>query len=293
MQNIDSFKAWSRGFLIFLGLVALDFFIKKWAISLSGDVSLLFFKFDLSHLRTLFVDLNQKNMVLRIILYTTFLGPLLLLYFFFSFQFLTIDKSKKLNLFLAIWMAGIVGNILDRIIYGRVLDYFLINIGFDLFFNLATLMTVVGAVGFIIIVFKHKKDYIFSNKRKMRLLHAEIQYDYVGKILFVCLFLCMTLSIFSYTFMKFYLEEFGIRMPEGVLNLYLVQMSIISVLYLIIIVLVGFHFSNRYIGPLHGFEKFIEKLEKGDMNASFHVREDDHHKYLDGLAETIKKHWKS
>lgn len=292
MQNLSSLKMWSRGFFFFLGLVALDFVIKKWALGLHRDIYVGFIGIDISHLQVLFVDVNQKNLILRVIHYTTFLGPLMLLYFFFSFQFLTIDRSRKLNLFLAIWMAGIVGNIIDRIVYGTVTDYIHLNAGLDLYFNLATLMTIGGAIAFIAFIYRNKAEYIFSNKRKLRLLYAELQYDYVGKILFVCLFLCLTLAIFSYTFIKFYLAEYGMSVASSVLNLYLVQVAVISVLYLVIIVLIGFHFSNRFVGPLHGFEKFIEKLENGDMNASFHVRENDHHKNLEELAVKIKNHWK-
>lgn len=291
MQHLRSFKVWFRGFLFFLGLVALDYALKKWALGLSGDINYGFFGINLSHLQ--FSDPNQKSLILRIIHYTTFLGPLMLLYFFFSFQFLTIDRSRKLNYFLAIWMAGIVGNILDRIIYGRVIDYFHLHLGIDLFFNLASLMTFGGAIAFIIFIVRNKEDYIFANKRKLRLLYADLQYDYVGKILFVCLFLCLTLSIFSYTFIKFYLAEYGMNIDTSILNLYLIQVTIISVLYLVIIVLVGFHFSNRFVGPLHGFEKFIERLEAGDANASFKLRENDYHQNLEVLAEKIKTHWKN
>lgn len=291
MQHLRLFKVWFRGFLFFLGLVALDYALKKWALGLSGDMTFGFFGINLSHLQ--FSDPNQKSLILRIIHYTTFLGPLMLLYFFFSFQFLTIDRSRRLNYFLAIWMAGIVGNIMDRIIYGRVIDYFHLHIGMDLFFNLATLMTIGGAIAFIIFIVRNKEDYIFANKRKLRLIYADLQYDYVGKILFVCLFLCLTLAIFSYTFIKFYLAEYGMNIETSILNLYLVQVTIISILYLVIIVLIGFHFSNRFVGPLHGFEKFIERLEGGDTHAVFKVRENDYHQNLEAIAEKIKAHWKN
>jgi lipoprotein signal peptidase len=293
MQNINSFRLWSRGFFIFLILVVVDQVSKRWAISFNNDVSLGFIHIGLSRLGTVFGAIDQSKLILRVIHYTTFLGPLLLLYFFFSFQFLAVDKSRKLSVFLAIWMAGIVGSILDRIIYGPVIDFIRMNVGMELTFNLSTLMIIVGSIGFIYEVIKNKEEYLFSNKRKLRLLQAGLQYDYVGKIIFVCLFLCLTVAIFSFTFMKFYISEYGINLQSQILKLYLTQIAIISVLYLMIIVLMAFHFSNRFVGPLYGFEKYIEKLEAGDMDATFRVRENDHHKNLEAVADTIKKHWKS
>jgi len=292
MQSLHSFKLWSRSFIIFIVLVLLDALSKRWAFSLDQDIVLGPLTIGLSRLGPAFNNANQQNVILRVIHYATFLGPLLLLYFFFSFQFLTIEKSKRLNTYLSVWMAGIVGNILDRIIYGPVIEFVGLNVGYELFFNLSTLMSIVGSVGFITHIYRNRSEYIFGNNRKMRLLQRGLQYDYVGKIIFVCAFLCLTISIFSYTFMKFYLAEYNMILQDQVLKLYLIQILIISGLYLLIIVLMAFHFSNRFVGPLHGFEKYIEKLESGDMNATFRVRENDHHKNLEPLADTIKKHWK-
>jgi signal peptidase II len=290
MQNFNSFKLWSRGFIVFLILLGIDIFSKRWAISLNNDISFLGIRLGLSNFGGIFGFLNRDKLILRVIHYTTFLGPLLLLYFFFSFQFLTMDKSRKLNIYLSVWMAGIVGNILDRILYGPVISF--IHMGPNIVFNLSHIMMVVGSIGFFAHMYRYRKDYIFSNQRKFRLLQAGLQYDYVGKILFVCLFLCITISIFSFTFMKFYLSEYNVVFQHEVLKTYLIQMLIISGLYLMIIVMMGFHFSSRFVGPLYGFEKFVEKLENGDMEATFRVRENDHHKNLEAIADTIKKHWK-
>ncbi len=293
MQNFKSFKLWSRGFGLFLILIALDMCSKRWAMSLGHDIVFGPISFGLSKIPPAFYPVNQQNIILRVIHYATFLGPLMLLYFFFSFQFLNMEKAKKLNLFLSIWVAGIVGNILDRVIYGPVIEFIQIDLGFRLLLNLASLMALVGAVCFSIHIYRHRKLYIFSNQRKLRILQSGLQYDYVGKILFVCLFLCLTISIFSYTFMKFYLTQYNMLLQSETLKLYLIQVFIISGLYLLIIVLMAFHFSSRFVGPLYGFEKYIEKLEAGDVHATFRVRENDHHKNLEAIADKIKQHWKN
>ena len=293
MQNFHSIKLWSRGFFLFLILVFIDHLSKRWAISLPQNISLGFLHLGLANLGPAFSGLDQSVLILRVIHYTTFLGPLLLLYLFFSFQFLAVEKSRKLSLFLAVWMAGIVGGILDRVIFGPTIDFIALDLGVRWMFNLSTLMILIGAIGFFMEIFRNKEEYLFSNKRKLRVLQAGLQYDYIGKIIFVCIFLCVTIGIFSFTFMKFYVSEYGVILQAQVLKLYLTQIAIISGLYLLIIVLMAFHFSNRFVGPLHGFEKYIEKLEAGDMDATFRVRENDHHKNLEAVADKIKAHWKN
>ncbi len=293
MQNLQSFKKWSYGIVLFLVLVLIDFLSKKWAFSWQQDHNFGFIKFGLSHLANTLSFLEQKKLILRVIHYTTFLGPLMLLYLFFSYQLLNLERTRNMNLYLAVWVAGIVGNILDRILHGMVIEFVQLNVGFELFLNLSTIFMVIGCVGFFVQLYQSRDDLVFSNKRKMRLLQAGFQFDYVSKILFVSLFLCLTFCVFSYTFMRFYLAEYNVFVSGQILKLYLTQMLVISILYLLIIVLIGFHLSNRYVGPLHAFEKFIEKLEKGDMEATFHLRENDHHRNLEPLAQIIKKHWRS
>lgn len=273
-------------------LVVTDYLSKRWALALTHDTSFLgIFTIHLSHFNNDVVGMEGKNFILRLIQYATFLGPLLLLYFFFSFQFLNLERIQNINVFLSIWVAGVVGNIIDRVVYGTVINFFQIRF-LPWYWNLSTLMIIVGCTGFFLQIYRYRKHLIFSNKRKLRLIHAGLQYDYVGKFLFVSLFLCMTISIFSYMFLKFYLSQYGVILTDKILNLYLIQMTVISILYLFIILMIGFHFSSRYVGPLYAFEKFIEKLENGDMEATLHLRENDYHQNLEKLATTIKNHWK-
>ena len=61
-------------------------------------------------------------------------------------------KDKKIKIPLTFLIAGIVGNSIDRIIFGHVRDF--INLGFFPVFNLADSFNVVGVILLIIVLWK-------------------------------------------------------------------------------------------------------------------------------------------
>lgn len=73
-------------------------------------------------------------------------------------------KGKKLSksdiILYSMLIGGIIGNLLDRIIYGFVIDYLDFNIfGYDYpIFNLADTLIVLAAIGIIIKTFKEEKN---------------------------------------------------------------------------------------------------------------------------------------
>ena len=70
------------------------------------------------------------------------------------------SKSKYYDLFSAIFLAGLIGNLIDRILIGKVIDF----IGFIIFgyyfpiFNFADIFLVIGVILLAMIVFKEQKD---------------------------------------------------------------------------------------------------------------------------------------
>lgn len=60
----------------------------------------------------------------------------------FAFILYCLRREKRMGLELIILLAGIAGNLIDRIIYGGVIDF--IDIGFWPVFNLADVYLVVG-----------------------------------------------------------------------------------------------------------------------------------------------------
>jgi signal peptidase II len=84
-----------------------------------------------------------------------FLVVLLLLVGFLIFIWLFVKSKKDFSLPLLLILSGATSNILDRFIYGGVVDY--INLNFFTNFNLADVYIVVGSFWYIFKAIKYPK----------------------------------------------------------------------------------------------------------------------------------------
>lgn len=100
----------------------------------------------------------------RIFLIMITIVAMILIYVFFI-------KNKKLsrleNVTYGILYSGIIGNLLDRIFIGSVIDYLDFNIfGYNFpVFNLADMCIVISVILLVILIFRGEKD---ANKNKWR-----------------------------------------------------------------------------------------------------------------------------
>lgn len=86
----------------------------------------------------------------------TIVFSLIILAFFFFFLFKTYQKRKTvLIIILTLIITGALSNLIDRILYGYVIDY--INIFSLSFFNIADIMIVGGVILFIIRYYEYQK----------------------------------------------------------------------------------------------------------------------------------------
>lgn len=76
---------------------------------------------------------------------------------FFSFYIMRKNKSKSkvLNMAIIFFVSGGVGNLIDRIIHGYVIDFISLSF-FAPVFNVADIFITIGAITFILYVFYNK-----------------------------------------------------------------------------------------------------------------------------------------
>lgn len=87
------------------------------------------------------------------------LSDLVIIVLLFFIVYFLIKKELRKNwlIFLPIFLGGI-SNLIDRVFYGGVIDYFNFEIwGFFLAFNLADIMIVIGVVIYALAFFRHIK----------------------------------------------------------------------------------------------------------------------------------------
>jgi lipoprotein signal peptidase len=280
--------------LIFIGILVLDFLSKRWALAHANPTALLpFLEWGLFTTSLKYDTGQDPHEVLRIVHYATFLGPLLLIYFFFMVQFTKKQSLKILTPWISVWIAGLAANILDRMLYGGVLYTFKWGQNGDCLFNLAWVAVWVGLLGSICTGITRRKAILGPRKhtRKFNMINPRFQTLYMAQFLLVCGFLSISLLVFSYTFLKYFVLQYDILIPDAMLNLFVIEFSIILLIFIVLLVFISWYFSSKIAGPLHAFGLYIDKLKDG-QNATFRLREDDQLKELEPIAQEIKDHWR-
>jgi len=137
--------------IIFLLLIFLDRITKMWATGLSSehDYGIIAFTYTMNS-GAGFSILPNMNILLIIISVAALIA---IVYFY--------RHVPKFSLILII--SGIVGNLLDRLCYGAVIDF--INLKFWPIFNIADSLIFIGVVYWIIILFRAEKD-LENNKKE-------------------------------------------------------------------------------------------------------------------------------
>ncbi|MCB0271526.1 MAG: signal peptidase II [Bdellovibrionales bacterium] len=278
--------------LIFVIILLVDFVSKKMALSVAPHTPWMGL-FELGIVTpedTNFVVMDPSS-TLRVIHYATFIGPLLLIYFFLLSQMSKKQVFSYFQPWVTFWVVGLIGNIMDRMLYGSVLSWFTVK-PFNCEWSVASLSVLVGVIGCVVQLVRHRKAvFQFYSKRKMTMTHPRFQTLYILKIIAISCFLAVSLLVFSYTFLKFYVFQFGIIIPKPILRVFLIEFGFIIAVFLGILLLMGLYYSSKIAGPLYAFEQFIERLKKGE-DTTLILREDDDMKELESIAKTIKDHWK-
>jgi signal peptidase II len=143
--------------ITFLLLVFLDRITKMWATSLKSntDYGILALTYT-TNTGAGFSILQNMNILLIII---SILAIIAIIYFY--------KYIPKFSLIMII--SGIIGNLLDRIFYGAVIDF--INFKFWPIFNIADSLIFVGVIYWIIIIFKEDKEGKNSTKNNNKNLN--------------------------------------------------------------------------------------------------------------------------
>jgi len=157
-KNIKNFKSKTvkvKGYftiIIFLFLIMLDRITKVWAAGLKVEKDYGFFAFTyITNTGAGFSTFQNMNIFLAIL-------AIILLAVLIYFR----DSVPRFSLMLII--SGIIGNVIDRIFYGSVIDF--INLKFWPVFNIADSMIFIGVIYWIIILVKESKEEIMASRDK-------------------------------------------------------------------------------------------------------------------------------
>lgn len=142
-------------FIFSLIIIAIDFIIKRIVLNYVTNICIIpnFFYLTLAKNTGAAFSLLENKIIFFIII------AFIVIYYIFKYSIKEdIDKLEQVSYILLI--GGIIGNLIDRIIYGYVVDYLrfiIFSYNFPIF-NLADICITIGAIFLIIIIFRKEKN---------------------------------------------------------------------------------------------------------------------------------------
>lgn len=230
---------------------------------------------------------------LRVVTLCSFGGFIFTLYLFLLAVLPRTLLGLKIGL--GVFCGGIFGNILDRTLLGKTIDFIPLNFfEHNLVFNIADVFQWAGAALITYkLIRKEKIIWYPDNQRGKYLVLWRDQIFLASKITLSCLCCALLLGLFSYTFLRSLLVYQGVSsqlLYSYSLNFFLAFISL-SLLFAVFIFVIGIYLSHRLSGPLYAFELYVEDLLKG-KNRVLKLREGDQSKHLERIAADLRSHFK-
>lgn len=261
-------------FLVLLGL-SLDFLTKKWA---SSALTIHFNE-------GLFLGLGDHFFGNILIVLLGVLSIFVLGSYFFVVLNLE-EKYRSVKLCLSFLIAGILGNTLDRILYGKTIDFIP---GIKSYYNLADIFIVLSIFIIIFLILKKNSILFLPNSLRKNFSINKTEQKKVGLLFALTAFLTSLLfGVFFYTFLTFQKN-----IPSEVFNeLFIIYISV-TILNCQFFYFFGFYNSHKSIGALYAFEQFILRLINNEETRPFKLRENDDYKHLEDIAQKLEKKMKN
>lgn len=282
---------WMWVLISFVTVIAVDQLTKQLVVQFNPRVNWEFFHIQLHYnkgaMLGLFSDLPP---VLRIVSLST--GGAFLFFSFVIFQYLLPTRSITLRIGMTILIGGILGNVLDRIVWGQVVDFLIIgnNTLRTGVFNFADMIQWVGyyMMGHAIL---RDKDNLWpkENMRKVAWIHPQFQLRYCYILVTCGLGFSLVAGVFSYTFLRFVVIDLmghQTHLLDQFLIPFLVTFSSVSLAFTAFLFMVGKQLSHRIVGPVYAFEKFVDSYINGHYY-KLRLRKGDEFRELEDLAERI------
>jgi signal peptidase II len=225
---------------------------------------------------------------IRVVALGCFAGIVFFLYVFV--MYIIPSRAKFLKYGLSFLVGGMFGNVIDKIIYGKTVDFIPWNyFGQNLVFNMADVFLWIGAgIVMFILLGKDKLVWHPDSSRGNFLIWPKEQYK-VGLNFSLVVFCCsVILGIFSYSFFNTTVAPYVVGKPHLMLT-YFMTYAMITLLFCSMAFLAGIVISHKSAGPLYAFETYVDDLIQGnDRKLTF--REGDNYKDLEQVADRLREY---
>jgi signal peptidase II len=265
--------------MILIGSIIIDQLTKKWGMTLST------LHFNQGFIMGMYSGLPDN---IRIVALGCFAGIVFCVYVFL--MYIIPSRASLLKYGLSFLVGGMFGNVLDKIIYGKTVDFIPFNyFGINAVFNMADVFLWSGTfIVMFIIVGKEKLVWYPDSSRGNFLIWPREQYK-AGFNFSLVVFCCsLILGIFSYSFFNTTVAPF-VQNKDHLMTTYFMTYAMITLLFSTMAFLAGIVISHKSAGPLYAFSLYVDDLISGkDRKLTF--REGDNYKNLEEVAERLRNH---
>ena len=282
-------KDWSIIFGAMLFVLVTDHYLKLWALGLQGFTWYtpnfgVVLTYNPGAMLGLFGDMPP---VLRVVTLST--GGGFLLVCFAIIQYLLPIRSLLLRTGLGVLLAGILGNVIDRTIWGKVVDFIVLR-GFGHMsptFNPADAYQWVG-YGMLVVALFRDSELLWPDNdvRGKYWINPKFQLQYCLKLMAVGVGFSVISGIFAYSYLRVTITELIGQHPEALTRFllpFVATYALVTLTFGVILFWFGKLVSHRIAGPLYAFQRFLTDSLDG-KNPTLKLRNGDEFRELEEFA---------
>ena len=215
-----------------------------------------------------------------------------MLFIYAFLQYFMGVHSFNFRVGLSFLASGILGNITDRLLYQKVIDFMWIDFGFVKtgVFNLADFIQWVGCFFILIGIWKHRD--LFWPKKESRgniWVQSSFQIRYIMTFILINIGFSLISGIFFFAYFQVMLKQyFQESLKLSAFFPFLITYVIITLQFCVALWIICRALSHRMAGPLYAFEKFVDNLAKGKPVKNFKLRSTDEFTHLEDVAKKVQ-----
>ncbi len=266
--------------ILVLALV-IDYYTKQWGLTLPS------LHYNEGFIMGAFAHLPDT---IRVIALGSFSGIIFILYVLL--MYVIPRRGQWLKFGLSFLVGGMLGNVTDKIVYGKTIDFIPFTVGkFHSYFNVADMFLWSGAIITLWMVFARDKliwypDSVRGNYFVRPKEQLKVSFN-LGIVVFCC---SMVLGIFAYSFISTTLVG-TVEEKNDIMNSFFFTYMALTGLLCLIAFVAGVIISHKSAGPVYAFELYVSDLMKG-KDRKLRLREGDNFQHLEDLADKLRAHFK-
>lgn len=214
-------------------------------------------------------------------------------------QYIIRIRLFTLRIGLSFLIGGILGNVIDRTIYGFVIDFLSVQIGtwHSPVWNIADMIQWLGYI--LIVIALIKEGHLLwpdQNSRHTFWVNKKFQIKYAVIFISTGLLLTLISLVFSYTYLKITLTEVLGHNPGAIsqyTEAYLFSFLILVLAFSVTLFVIAKIISHRIAGPVYAFERYLCDVLDGKgltkSGQALRLRAGDDFAHLEKLAEQVRE----